>query len=207
MKKVILIVFFLIIIIGMAIAGTQLKEGGAIVVKTMAYGSPSNSEGQDWLRIVDAFEMENPNIDIAYELLYGDAYHQKVNARLASGDIPHLAYMGTMGKWSEPWQAAGQQTDLRPYIDANFIDISLIPPMGPNGEIWEIPLGRVEFTSILYMNMALADSYSLTQPVTYDDLLAMVPTAQANGKNVVSIPHSAPNFVENIFFRPVYRTP
>ncbi|PKL10582.1 MAG: sugar ABC transporter substrate-binding protein, partial [Spirochaetae bacterium HGW-Spirochaetae-8] len=67
---------------------------GKVVVKAMAYGDNSNQEGVNWVRIVDTFEKANPDIDIDYEMLYDEAYHQKVVARLAAGDIPDLAYMG-----------------------------------------------------------------------------------------------------------------
>ena len=158
-----------------------------VVVKTMAYGEMAQAEGQSWVRIVEAFEKENPNIDIDFEMLYDEAYHNKVTARLAGGDVPDLAYMGADARWGTPWKEAGQQFDHRPYMDTNYYDMNLIPAMGPNGEIWEIPLGTNNICTVLYMNKALVESLGFSTPQTYEDLVAMVPAAKAAGLDVVSI--------------------
>ena len=190
MKKVIAILIGLLLVTGSVFAtgGSEPDaDDGTIVVKAMGYGDNSNQEGVSWRRIVDSFEAENPNIDIQDELLYDEAYHQKVVARLASGDVPHLAYMGADARWGAPWMEANQQFDHRPYIDANYYDLNLIPPMGPNGEIYEIPLGTSNITTVLFMNEALVKDLGFEKPETYEDMVAMVPAAQAAGLDVVSI--------------------
>jgi len=84
-------------------AAVVLTAAPKVVVKAMGYGDNSNPEGINWLRIVAAFEKANPDIDIDFELLYDEAYHQKVVARLAAGDVPHMAYMGADARWAKPW--------------------------------------------------------------------------------------------------------
>jgi len=191
MKKLAKVFFALILAVTLFATIGCNKEGKAanevVVVKTMAYGDNSNAEGMNWVRIVEAFEAENPNIDIDYEMLYDEAYHQKVVARLASGDVPHLAYMGADARWGAPWAEADQQFDHRDLIDSSFYDLSLIPPMGPNGEIYEIPLGTSNITTVLYANQALIEKLGFELPETYEDLVAMVPAAQEAGLEVVSI--------------------
>ncbi len=189
MKKATAILAVLLLLSATVVfAGGQKGAAGApVVVKTMAYGDQSNPEGVNWLRIVDAFEKANPNIDIDFELLYDEAYHQKVVARLAAGDVPDMAYMGADARWGLPWQEAGQQFDHRPYLDPNYYDLKLIPDMGPNGEIYEIPLGTSNITTVLYMNEKLTKSFGFSAPKTYQDILAMVPKAKAQGLDVVSI--------------------
>jgi raffinose/stachyose/melibiose transport system substrate-binding protein len=186
MKKALVILLVLVLLGVTAFAGTQ-KKAGKVVVKAMAYGDNSNQEGQNWIRIVDTFEKQNPNIDISYEMLYDEAYHQKVTARLASGDVPHLAYMGADARWGLPWKEAGQQVDHRPYMDTSYYDMKLVPDMGPNGEIYEIPLGTSNICTVLYMNKELVESLGFTTPKTYEDLVAMAPKAKEAGLDVVSI--------------------
>lgn len=192
MKKLTKVFFVLILavaVIPFAFASGSGDQGsdGVVVVKTMAYGDNSNAEGMNWVRIVDAFEAANPNIDIDYEMLYDEAYHQKVVARLASGDVPDLAYMGADARWGAPWKEASQQYDHRSIIDKDYYDMKLIPPMGPNGEIFEIPLGTSNITTVLFANKALIASLGFDLPKTYEDLVAMVPAAQAAGLEVISI--------------------
>ncbi len=188
LKKYLAVLVVALIALGAMIGCGQGKPGaGKVVVKAMAYGDNSNAEGLNWVRIVDAFEKENPNIDIDYELLYDEAYHQKVAARLAAGDVPHFAYMGADARWGAPWKEAKQQFDHKPYLDKNYYDLNLIPPMGPNGEIFEIPLGTSNITTVLFVNEELVKSLGFEAPKTYADLVKMVPAAKAKGLEVVSI--------------------
>ena len=186
MKKT-LVVLLLLGLAGSFLSCGKGSAGSKIVIKTMAYGNNSNPEGVNWVRIVEAFEAENPNIDIDYELLYDEAYHQKVTARLASGDVPDMAYMGADARWGKPWKEAGQQFDHKPYMDANYYDMNLVPPMGPNGEIFEIPLGTSNICTVLFANQSLLKELGLEVPKTYEDLVAMVPKAKAIGIEVISI--------------------
>ncbi len=185
MKKAIGIIVLLILLVAMLVN----CPGQKVVIKAMAYGNEANQEGQNWVRIVDQFQKDNPNITLDFELLYDEAYHQKVTANLAGGEksIPDFAYMGADARWGTPWKEAGQQFDHRPYMDPNYYDMKLVPPMGPNGEIWEIPLGTSNITTVLYMNQSLVQSLGFDVPKTYDDLKAMVPKAKAAGLEVVSI--------------------
>jgi len=176
-----------VLALGALMLGCKPKATEQVVVRAMAYGDNSNSEGVNWVRIVEEFEKENPDIKIDYELLYDEAYHQKVQARLASGDIPHMAYQGADARWGAPWKEANQQVDHRPWIDTAKYDLSLIPPMGPNGEIYQIPLGTSNITTVLFMNKKLVESMGFGAPKTYEDLVAMVPAAKAKGIDVISI--------------------
>jgi len=72
-------------------------------------------------------------------------------------------------------------------MDANYYDLKLVPPMGPNGEIFEIPLGTSNITTVLYMNEALVKELGFSTPTKYEDLVAMVPKAKLAGVEVVSI--------------------
>jgi raffinose/stachyose/melibiose transport system substrate-binding protein len=190
-KRIVMILVTLLAVVGMTFAAGQAQgsgqAGGKVVVKAMAYGDNSNAEGVNWVRIVDSFEKANPNIDIDYELLYDEAYHQKVAARLAAGDVPAFAYMGADARWGKPWAEAKQQFDHKPYLDKNYYDLNLIPPMGPKGEIYEIPLGTSNITTVLYANEALIKSLGFALPKTYEDIVAMVPKAKAAGLDVISI--------------------
>ncbi|MFW6249637.1 MAG: ABC transporter substrate-binding protein [Alkalispirochaetaceae bacterium] len=190
-KILVLMVAMLVVLAALPLfAGGQGEEGDdpeKVVVKAMGYGDNSNQEGQNWRRIVEAFEEEHPNIDIQDELLYDEAYHEKVVARLASGDVPHLAYMGADARWGLPWQEAGQQVDHRPFMDTDYYDMELIPPMGPNGEVYEIPLGTSNMTTVLYMNEALVEELGFDRPETYEDIVEMVPEAREAGLEVISI--------------------
>jgi raffinose/stachyose/melibiose transport system substrate-binding protein len=185
--KILMVCLFAVLAMGMVFAGgAKETKSGKVVVKVMAYGDNSNAEGQSFVRIVEAFEAANPNIDIDYEMLYDEAYHQKVPARLASGDVPHVAYMGADARWGTPWKEAGQQVDMTKYLDANQFDLSLIPEMGPAGEKYYVPLGTSNACTVVFANTKLLKDLGLAMPKSYADLKAMVPAAKAAGVEVLS---------------------
>ena len=185
MKKALL--FLLVIVLAsVSLIGCK-KEAEKVTLNVMGYGDNSNQEGISWKRMVTEFMEANPGVEIVDELLYDEAYHQKVTARLAAGDAPQLAYMGADARWGAPWQEAKQQIDNRPYIDASVFDMNLIPEMGPNGEVYYLPLGTSNITTVLYMNEPLVKSLGFSEPQSYDDLVAMVPAATEAGLQVVSI--------------------
>lgn len=134
MKKALVLCVVLALLGGMVFAEGQGEASSEkVVLNVMGYGDNSNAEGIAWNRLVTTFMEENPDIEIVSELLYDEAYHQKVTARLAAGDVPHVAYMGADARWGAPWQEAGQQIDHRPFLDTDMYDMSLIPEMGPDG--------------------------------------------------------------------------
>lgn len=195
MKKALILILSLLVISAAVFAagdseGDAAAAEGQVVLDVMAYGDNSNAEGLSWVRIVQSFEEEYPNIDIQYEMLYDEAYHQKVVARLASNNVPDVAYMGADARWGAPWKEADQQFDHSSMIDGSFYDLDLIPDMNPEmagKQIYEIPLGTSNITTVLYMNKALVEEMGFSQPETYEDLVAMVPAARAAGIDVVSI--------------------
>jgi len=185
MKKALLLLL-VIVLASVSLIGCK-KEAEKVTLNVMGYGDNSNQEGISWKRMVTEFMEANPGVEIVDELLYDEAYHQKVTARLAAGDAPHMAYMGADARWGAPWQEANQQIDNRPYIDASVFDMNLIPEMGPNGEVYYLPLGTSNITTVLYMNEPLVESLGFSEPQSYDDLVAMVPAATEAGLQVVSI--------------------
>ncbi|MFW5712888.1 MAG: extracellular solute-binding protein, partial [Spirochaetota bacterium] len=94
--------------------------------------------------------------------------------------------MGADARWGAPWKEADQQWDHREYLDPMY-DQDLIPAMGPNGEVYEIPLGTSNITTVLYMNEDLVKSLGFSAPETYEDIVAMVPDAREAGLDVVTI--------------------
>lgn len=163
------------------------NEPPIINLDILAYGVVSGEEGQMWIDMKAAFELANPNVNVQYELLYDMDYHNRVDERLGSGNIPDLAYLAPGEFWSSKWANANQLYDHRSIIDETYFDINLIPAMGSNGEIYEIPIGTSTMCSVLFANESLLTQLGLTIPTSYADLVNMVPIANANGKRVISV--------------------
>lgn len=189
MKTRLLAVLALLIFAAGAVFAGGSQQGqaaqGQVTLDILAYGDNSTREGQDLQVLLANFREANPDIKVEAEILFDQAYHQKVEARLAAGDVPDVAYMW-VDALGQAWRDADQFVDHRPFLDPNVYDHSLIDPMGPNGEIYQVPLGTANMTSVFFVNTKLLTELGLQIPRTYADLVAMVPSARAAGKEVIA---------------------
>lgn len=187
-KKVLLACLFAVCALGMVFAGGS-KASDKTVLNVMGYGDNATAEGQSFIRIIEAFEEENPDVDVTYELLFDQAYHQKATARLASGDVPDVAYMGlgTDGVWGVYWSEAGQQIAMDPYLDTSIYSLSAFGSANADGSHSFVPLGIANMCSVVFVNTELLSSLGLSMPTTYADMKAMVSVANANGIDVLGI--------------------
>ena len=171
--------------LGLVVTGVN-AETPKTVLKVITNTDNSTQDGQDWRAFVDQFEAKNPDVDVQDTTAYGEAYHQKARSLLAARDFPHIAFI-----WPDArgvyFKEAGQLVDNRPFMDKAVFDYSVIPPMGPNGEVWEVPSGASNFTSVLFCNTALLKKYGLKEPETYADLVAMVKPLKDAGIMVISM--------------------
>lgn len=163
------------------------KAGGKkTVLKVIANVDNSTSDGQDWSAIVDEFRADNPDIDVQDVTVYAEAYHQKARIMLAAQDYPDVAYI-----WPDArgvyFKEAGQLINNKPFMDLSFYDMSAIPAQGPKGEIWEVPYGASNFTTVLFANTDILKKYNLPEPKTYADLVAMVEPLKKAGIMVISM--------------------
>ena len=190
MKKCISVFMCLLAVSGALFAsGTNDKassKSGKVVLHVLANVDNSTDDGADWKGIVSAFEAKYPNIDVQDVTAYGETFHQKARAMLAAKDFPHVGQI-----WPDArgvyWQEAGQLVDNRKYLDPKYYDFSAIPAMGPNGEVWEVPLGSANYCSVMFLNTAILKKYNIPEPKTYADLVAMVEPLKKAGIMVVSM--------------------
>ncbi len=194
MKKVMLVALAAVLAMSMVFAGGK-KETAAktekVVLDVMGYGNNANSEGQDFVRLVEEFMEENPDVEIVYELLFDEAYHQKVSARMAAKQFPDVAYMGADARWGGPWQEAGQQVDNVPYMP-DFINTNLIPDFFGTGVKPYIPLGGSNYCTVAAVNMDLLNELNGGKlPETYDDMKALAKACAAKGITCMTTQGSA----------------
>lgn len=161
------------------------KAFGGVTLKVMGYGDAKNFEGQSFERIVKDFESANPGIKVEYEILTDEAYHKKAKARIESGDIPHIAYMGADSRWGGVWQSAGQQIDNTSFFPS-YIDSSLVPDFFGTGEKPYLPLGGPNYCSVVAVNMDLLARIGGKLPQSYDDMKYLARLCRLNGISLMT---------------------
>ena len=159
----------------------------------MGYAYGEGAESDTFKRICDEFMAANPNIKINYELLYGEDYHIGVVQRLAAGNVPDIAYMGADARWGATWQEYGQQVD-NTSIMPSIIDSSLIPDFFGTGAKPYIPLGGLNHSSVVAVNMELLDSIGGKIPTTYAEFVELAALCKTNGIECLST-HGADSWV------------
>lgn len=194
MKRIVKVVIACAFIVGVASMGfasgskDSKAKDSVVELSVLAYGDNASAEGTSFVRIVEEFEAANPNIKVNSELLFDQAYHQKVTARLASGDVPDVAYMGSDARWGAPWDEAGQHTDMKASIvESGLYDLDKIGADTADGKYFYVPLGSANWCTPMFVNTELLAKYGADVPTTYEDLKALVAVAKADGVEVLSI--------------------
>jgi ABC-type glycerol-3-phosphate transport system substrate-binding protein len=104
-------------------AGTieEVEEAPApIVLQFLNYGDVTTPEGQAALKLQEEFMAANPDIILEADVQYDEAYHQKLAALLASGEVPHVLYNWNSGDRLQPLLDAGQALDQKPFVDPDM---------------------------------------------------------------------------------------
>ena len=194
-SKVFIACLIAVLAFGMIFTGCSKKPAASnkVTLNIMGYGDNANAEGLTFKRICEEFMTENPDIQLNYEMLYDEAYHQKVVARLAAGDVPDVAYMGADARWGASWQEANQQIDNTPYYPSN-IDVSLIPDFFGNGTHPYLPLGGSNYCTVVGVNTELLAKIGGKIPETYADLVALAKLCKSNGIECIAT-HGADGWV------------
>lgn len=134
--------------------------------------------------IWDAFAAAHPHIRIEREDLFLEPFHQKTEAYAAAGQLPDVLYMWPGGR-STTLHVNRLVKDLEPFLgDAadEFSPAALVPQAG--GYLAMLPVGLTS-THVLFVNTKMLADLGLAVPGTYEELVAMVPTLRAAGKEVI----------------------
>lgn len=129
-----------------------------------------------WQQLVDAFQAQNPDIKVKFEVTDWDSYWSKLRVQTAGGDAPDVFAMD--GPIYPDWQSRGTLLNLQPMIDA---DPSVLAGIydGPLA-VYRLADGyyglpRDFQTIVIYFNKTMFDAAGLAYPDadwTLDDMAA-----------------------------------
>lgn len=130
------------------------------------------------------FHAQNPNITIHFDAMDHDAYHTKMQALAISGHLPNLLSLWP-GKRTGYLTDRGYAIDLRPWIKRDDLAATqrsvFLEPQGRQGQIYELGVPYVLWTSIVYANKALLDRLGLTFPKTLKEFEDQAPVIRKAG--------------------------
>jgi len=130
---------------------SQEKEVELTMLNYLDITSP---EAAAWDATVAAFNAKYPNITLKIENSFSDAYHQKLAALAAAGDLPDVMYLWPSGRSAEIYRNKLTE-DLYPFLGADkdkFVPAAVAPQW--DGKLYELPIG-ITATHVMYVNTKL----------------------------------------------------
>lgn len=178
-----------VVLIGLSVLMlASLAHAETVTLTMFSYQDLTNSVGMaNWEELLAAFTAEYPNIELDIEYGFDEAYHNKLQAMAAAGQVPDLLFLWP-GKRTAQVTSKGLIKDLRPWLEGHENEFAngALNPQGPNGEIYELP-EQMTATHVMYTNNKLLDELGLTFPKTLDELIAQGETIREAGLIPISI--------------------
>lgn len=161
---------------------------GAVTIKWLHYYDITAPGAGVELEIIQNFAKLNPDIKLEIETLYDEAYHQKLAALAAAGQLPDVMYLWPAERTGKITRS-GLIADLYPFL-GDDIDKFVSPAVAPQllGRLHELPTKSGTASHMLYVNTELLDRLGLAMPQTYKELKAMVPAIRGAGLEAITIP-------------------
>ncbi len=141
-----------------------------------------------WQKFKDA----NPDIDLQMEILFSQAYHQKLSAYIAAGQLPDVMYMWPTTRDSSALLHSQKLVkDLAPLLGKDFLSNFVAPALNVNAQsskmLAELPQSFT-YTTVMYSNKKLLSDLGIPLPKTYAALKAMVPKLRVKNVQTILLP-------------------
>ncbi len=143
-------------------------------------------------QIWQKFKADNPDINLNQEILFSNAYHDKLTAYIAAGQMPDVFYLWPSLKDSSAIvQSKKLAKDLKVLLGADFLKDFAATALDPNQQsskmLLELPQSFT-FTSVMYTNKKLLSDLGIPLPKTYADLKAMVVKLKVKNIQTILLP-------------------
>lgn len=187
MKKLALALGLVALIAAGATAQTKTPLKFLYYIDATAAGYAEDMAG--W----ESFKKANPDIDLQMELLFSQAYHQKLQAYIAAGQVPDVVYMWPSSRDSSALLHDQKLVkDLRTVLPADFLKNFTAAALDPNAQssrqLSELPQSFT-YTTTVYANVGLLKSLGLSVPKTYAELKALVPKLRVKNVQTLLLPN------------------
>lgn len=136
--------------------------------------------------ILDAFESEHPNINIALEEIPGPDYTIKRNTAVAAGEAPDI-FGYAPGLELRGAAESGYIHELTDLLDISALTPSARDASMVDGKVYAVPvLGS--YTVGLYYHRDIFAKYNLTPPTTWEELFVVSEKLKAEGVAPMMVP-------------------
>ena len=208
-SRILGILILMVLIAGSAFASGmadyQQQQSGVTTLRVLYYleaSAPNAIADADlWF---NTFQRNNPGVIIERENLFDEAYHDKMRAYAAAGQLPDVMYVWPSGR-SDYLHDQRLLKDLTPFINResnfrnNYLPLTMDPTQQQAGYMAMIPQG-ITTTHAFFTNMEVLTAAGLQPARTYADLVAQVPVLRAAGYQTVLIPAESEWVMQSCLF-------
>lgn len=188
-QKIVAVLLISLLAVGSVFASNNAEADSEVVtLKVLLYGDPADPTSIHAKTLVEQFNVENEgSINVEYDMLYDEIYHQKLQATLAGGEQLDMYYGWNGGTRHQPVFDAAEDIDLR---DVEELDFSKYPaaalsPDVVTGKLLTLPEGTGAH-SVFFANEDLLAENGLTVATTYEELVAQDAQLKAKGLRAVA---------------------
>jgi raffinose/stachyose/melibiose transport system substrate-binding protein len=185
MKKVVVLIGLLALIVAASFAEKTTLNFFYYIDATQAGYAEDQAM---WQKFKDA----NPDIDLQMEMLFSQAYHQKLSSYIAAGQVPDVVYMWPTSRDSSKLLHDNKlMADLNKVLGKdflkNFTAAALDVKQQTSNQLSELPQSFT-YTTVVYANKKLLADNGLKVPATYADLKAAVLKLRAKNVQTILLP-------------------
>ena len=154
------------------------EEAKTITMWTIATEGDANHEA--FQKAIEEYEASHPEIDIEMEAFENESYKTKIKASVAANELPDI-YFTWGGGFSPAFVEAGKSMELDSYYESYKEDLpqSTLKYATYDGKIYGVPY--VVSVSGIFYNKAMFETYGLSEPKTWDELISVCQTFLDNG--------------------------
>ncbi|WP_270167729.1 extracellular solute-binding protein [Paenibacillus sp. SYP-B4298] len=158
------------------------KEGESIKIKMMHLWPDGSNSAQNKLakQIITDYENANPNVKIETEVLENEQYKNKLKVLSASNKLPDIGFTWAAG-FLEPYVKGNKFAPLNDLLENELKDqfvAGTTEAYAMDGKTYALP---VELNIVpVYYNKEIFAKHNLQPPQTYDELMQVISTLNAN---------------------------
>jgi raffinose/stachyose/melibiose transport system substrate-binding protein len=161
-------------------AETQSAQASAEQAKLLVWEHTPQFE-EPLKQVIEAFESENPDIDVEYEIKTADQYYNLLATTIQAGEAPDLFWTnGTATSNYESYAAQGVLMELTDKVDYSLFPEAAIKLIDIDGHYYSTP-GATADTRAVYYNKDIFTELGLSVPKTFDEFEADLQTIKDAG--------------------------
>lgn len=173
MKRFLISLMMLVIITAFVTAGGQAEKGSSSAEKKVLemHVLAEQDVNAYMQKVIDAYEAENPDIEIKLMPKENAAYKTAIQVAVGSDDPPDIFFVWS-GEYTGKFVRNGQLADLTPAYQGAWGDLvtdATKTPFTLGGKIWAVPYSLE--TKMFYYNKEIFNNAGVEVPETWDDLI------------------------------------